>query len=76
MAPFGTVLFFASQQVMQGKPDTIRGQIREKLWPTTVAGYKLWPLAHLINFALIPPAQRVLYVNLVSVSSFSLHSHD
>ena len=72
MAPIGTLIFFASQQVMQGKPHTIRSQVKEKLWPTTVAGYKLWPLAHLVNFALIPPAQRVLYVNLVSVCLFIL----
>ncbi len=68
MAPVGTLIFFASQQLMQGQPQTIRSQVKDKLWPTTVAGYKLWPLAHLINFALIPPAQRVLYVNIVSVS--------
>ncbi|KAK9853609.1 hypothetical protein WJX84_009969, partial [Apatococcus fuscideae] len=67
MAPVGTLIFFASQQLMQGQPQTIRSQVKDKLWPTTVAGYKLWPLAHLINFALIPPAQRVLYVNIVSV---------
>lgn len=31
------------------------------------ASYKLWPAAHLVNFALVPPAYRVLYTNLVSV---------
>ena len=33
------------------------------------ASYKLWPAAHLVNFALVPPAYRVLYTNLVSVST-------
>ena len=37
--------------------------------PTMAASYKLWPAAHLVNFALVPPAYRVLYTNLVSVSS-------
>lgn len=36
--------------------------------PTMTASYKLWPVAHLVNFALVPPAYRVLYTNLVSVS--------
>ncbi len=31
------------------------------------ASYKLWPPAHIVNFALVPPAYRVLYTNLVSV---------
>lgn len=35
--------------------------------PTMAASYKLWPAAHLVNFALVPPAYRVLYTNLVSV---------
>jgi protein Mpv17 len=40
--------------------------------PTMAASYKLWPAAHLVNFALVPPAYRVLYTNLVSVSTCSL----
>lgn len=41
--------------------------MQDKLVPTLVASYKLWPVAHLVNFALVPPAYRVLYTNLVSV---------
>jgi hypothetical protein len=41
---------------------------QDKFMPTMAASYKLWPAAHLVNFALVPPAYRVLYTNLVSVS--------
>jgi protein Mpv17 len=31
------------------------------------ANWAVWPLANLINFALIPPEQRILYVNVLAV---------
>ena len=43
-------------------------EVKDKFAPTLIAGYKLWPAAHLINFALVPPNQRILYANVVSVS--------
>jgi Mpv17 / PMP22 family len=42
-------------------------RVQDKFVPTMAASYKLWPAAHLVNFALVPPAYRVLYTNLVSV---------
>ena len=30
---------------------------------TVLAGYLLWPLAHIINFKFIPADLRILYVN-------------
>jgi hypothetical protein len=27
----------------------------------------VWPLVNIINFAFVPPAQRILFVNLVAI---------
>jgi hypothetical protein len=32
--------------------------------PTLMAGFKLWIPAHIVNFALVPTRQRVLYANV------------
>lgn len=42
--------------------------VKAKLKPTLLANWTVWPLAHVINFALVPPAQRILYINVVNVS--------
>jgi hypothetical protein len=42
--------------------------VESKLKPTLLANWTVWPLAHVINFALVPPAQRILYINVVNVS--------
>lgn len=51
----------------QGRPSAYLATIRDKYWATNIAGWKLWPAAHVINFALVPPSQRILYANVVSV---------
>ncbi len=43
--------------------------IRAKFVPTILAGYTVWPLAHLINFRYISGQQRILYINVVNVSA-------
>jgi hypothetical protein len=43
-------------------------EMKEKFKPTLMANYVLWPAANLINFAFVPPSQRILYVNVVYVS--------
>ncbi len=42
--------------------------VQAKLLPTLRASYLLWPAAHLVNFSLVPAAQRMLYVNVIGVS--------
>ena len=37
------------------------------LWRTWLLSNTVWPLAHVFNFAVLPPEQRVLFVNCVSV---------
>jgi protein Mpv17 len=43
--------------------------VRSKLRPTLLANWTVWPLAHVINFSCIAPAQRILYINVVNVST-------
>lgn len=38
-----------------------------QMLPALSANYKLWPLAQLINFTLIPEQQRILYGNVVGI---------
>lgn len=51
-----------------GQSDKIQQTLKDKFWPTLLAGYAVWPLAHVINFRFIPNSQRVLYINAVNVS--------
>lgn len=67
MSPFGTFLFFVSSQAMLGHPEAVVPTLREKFVPTVASSYKLWPAAHVVNFAVIPSSQRVLYTTIVSV---------
>lgn len=67
MAPLGTCIFYMSLATMSGAPIKGIHDIKEKLVPTLMTSYRLWPAAHLVNFALIPPHMRVLYINVVSV---------
>lgn len=67
MAPVGTCIFYMSLATMSGVPMKGICDVREKLVPTLVTSYKLWPAAHLVNFAMVPPHMRVLYINVVSV---------
>lgn len=55
-----------------GQADKIKATIKEKFWPTLLASYAVWPLAHLVNFRFVPNSQRVLYINAVNVSVQSL----
>ncbi|KAL3134802.1 hypothetical protein ABBQ32_007785 [Trebouxia sp. C0010 RCD-2024] len=67
MAPVGTSLFYAVTSVLQGETSQVPGKLKEKLLPTLVASYTLWPAAHSINFKFVPSSQRILYTNIVSI---------
>lgn len=75
MAPFGTALFFTGMKVLEGTPETVLPTLRSRLLPTLMASYMIWPLAHIINFSLVPSSQRVLYVNCIAVLWTAYMSH-
>jgi hypothetical protein len=66
-SPINTVIFYAALAFMEGHPADIPLILQDKLVATVVAGYCLWPLAHLINFKFVPPRNRLLYINFVNL---------
>lgn len=70
LRPAGIGLFFCAMSVMEGNSmQEAWASTKEKFKPTMMANYMLWPVANLVNFAFVPPAQRILYCNVVYVSS-------
>ncbi|KAG2429068.1 hypothetical protein HXX76_011308 [Chlamydomonas incerta] len=67
MSPLSTALFFMVMRAWEGHPQDAFHYMRGKMMPTLKANYLLWPLAHIINFALVPPSQRILYCNAVGL---------
>jgi hypothetical protein len=43
--------------------------MQEKLWPTMKANWVVWPLANFIAFRFLHQDVRILYANIVGVSS-------
>lgn len=66
-SPIGTMTFFAWTQSLRGTPDRIPAEVSEKLVPTTLAGWRLWPAAQAVNFFLIPIQYRIIFINIVAV---------
>jgi protein Mpv17 len=81
LSPVMTVLFFTFMKVLEditgGLPYRditpglllVRAQsaVSCKFLPTMRACYCVWPLAHVINFSLVPSSQRILYINAVAI---------
>jgi hypothetical protein len=68
----GIGLFFCSMSVLEGSSlQEAWASTKQKFKPTLMANYLLWPAANLVNFAFVPPAQRILYCNVVYVSDVS-----
>lgn len=69
MAPCMTSMFFATMAMLEGSRGAeVADTVKAKLKPTLLANWTVWPLAHVVNFALVPPAQRILYINVINVS--------
>lgn len=58
LSPIGICLFYTIIKTMEGQSDKIKETLKDKLWPTLLAGYAVWPLAHVINFRFIPNPLR------------------
>ncbi|GAM22026.1 hypothetical protein SAMD00019534_052010, partial [Acytostelium subglobosum LB1] len=67
-APVVISAFIGLMGTLNGKtPSQCIQAIQNDLFFALKANWTLWPLANAINFALIPPSLRVLYVSTVSV---------
>ncbi|KAF8063701.1 SYM1 [Scenedesmus sp. PABB004] len=68
MAPLGIAVFFVAMSLMEGRtPRDAAAAAAAKFRPTLLANYALWPAANLVNFAFVPPPQRILYCNAIYV---------
>lgn len=68
MAPAGIGLFFCAMSMLEGNSlQEAWASTKQKFAPTLKANYLLWPAANLVNFAFVPPAQRILYCNVVYI---------
>ena len=47
--------------------DAWRAQVRNELLTAVTGSWKVWPLAHTINFRFVPSSQRVLYINSIQI---------
>ena len=47
--------------------------MQDKVLPTLLANYAVWPLAHALNFYFVPTEQRILYNNFVAVRLEFMH---
>ncbi|XP_010455892.1 PREDICTED: protein SYM1-like [Camelina sativa] len=60
-------------------PADIFSEIKTTFWPMITAGWKLWPLAHLVTYGVIPVDQRLLWVDcieLIWVTILSTYSNE
>ncbi|XP_020876441.1 protein SYM1 isoform X3 [Arabidopsis lyrata subsp. lyrata] len=60
-------------------PADIFSEIKTTFWPMLTAGWKLWPLAHLVTYGVIPVDQRLLWVDcieLIWVTILSTYSNE
>ncbi|XP_071730165.1 protein SYM1-like [Rutidosis leptorrhynchoides] len=48
-------------------PITIFSELKTTFWPMLMAGWKLWPFAHVITYGVIPVEQRLLWVDCIEL---------
>jgi len=65
LSPIITLFFFVFMGILEGNPGKIGSMLRHNYWATLITSYKVWPLAMIISFSLVPAELRVLWGNLV-----------
>ncbi|GJD09307.1 Protein sym-1 [Galdieria sulphuraria] len=67
-APIFALIFFGFLAVLERQSfKQFEAKLRQD-WKTAIfASWKVWPLAHAINFRFIPSHQRLLYINAVQI---------
>jgi len=67
-APIFTVLFFTYIGLASGDgPAKIIEKCKKDVITGVTGSWKVWPIAHAINFKFIPTSQRLLYINTIQV---------
>lgn len=67
-APSMLALFFTSTTLMEGKGFAdVNAKLQKSYWSTLLASWAVWVPVQTINMAFVPPSQRLLFVNVVSI---------
>lgn len=74
-APAFTCILYAYLQAANGDIAGIPEVLQDKVVPTLMANYAVWPLAHALNFYYVPTEQRILYNNFIAVRARASHSY-
>ncbi|XP_010522636.1 PREDICTED: protein SYM1 [Tarenaya hassleriana] len=78
-AVWNTIYYVVLGLLRFESPANIFSEIKTTFWPMLTAGWKLWPLAHLITYGVIPIDQRLLWVDcieLIWVTILSTYSNE
>lgn len=63
-----TAAFFGYHSFMSGGGLVgLKKDMLSKYWPTLKENWKVWPLVHVITYALVPLQLRVVWVSLAGV---------
>lgn len=66
--PIFGLMFFGYLNVMEGKSfEDYTNKIKADLKTAVMGSWAVWVPAHTINFAFIPPSQRLLYINSIQI---------
>lgn len=66
--PIFGVFFFGYVSTFDGmKPAETVARIKSDLMTAVTGSWKVWPLAHAINFRFVPTEQRLLYINTIQI---------
>jgi protein Mpv17 len=66
--PIFGCMFFGYLNLMEGKSlDDYTTKIKTDLKTAVMGSWAVWVPAHTINFAFVPPAQRLLYINTIQI---------
>jgi len=66
--PIFGCMFFGYLNVMEGKSmEDYKNKISADLKTAVMGSWAVWVPAHTINFAFVPPAQRLLYINSIQI---------
>lgn len=66
--PIFGLMFFGYLNVAEGKSfDAYVNKIKQDLQTAVMGSWAVWVPAHTINFAFVPPSQRLLYINTIQI---------
>jgi protein Mpv17 len=64
-APTFIGVFLSSMAVLQGSSP--RENLEKNYTTALQSNYMLWPFVQVVNFKLLPPEHRLLFVNVISI---------